>query len=370
MLFSDIIGQEDIKTQMLSSLRERRIPHAQLISGPAGCGKLPLALAYATALLCHNPVGCEACGHCRGCKMTQKLEHPDLHFVFPVKDSKKVSDNHLPAWRQLLLESPYFDAHEWYAQLGVTTQQPHIYVSESDQILRKISLSSNQGGYRVMIIWHPERMNVQAANKLLKILEEPMPGTAFLLVSDQPENLLDTIVSRTVRLTCTPLSAEQISQALVTRYGLAAADANSVARSSNGSFTKALIQITTRGEEAVFLDMFMLLMRAGFARRVRELQQWTDTVVEWGREKQRRFLLYMHHLVRESFVHNLSMPQLNYINKDEAQFLSRFSPYVNERNVEGFTQEIDAAIRDVTQNGNAKMIFFDLALQCIVLVHR
>ena len=370
MLFSDVIGQDDIKAQMLTQLSTRRIPHAQLISGPAGCGKLPLALAYATALLCQEPVGGEACGHCRGCKMTQKLEHPDLHFVFPVKESKKVSDNHLSEWKQLLLESPYFDTKDWYATLGVTTQQPHIYVAESDQILRKLSLSSNQGGYRVVILWHPEQMMPQTANKLLKILKEPTPGTAFLLVSDHPELLLETILSRLVRLTCKPLSESQISEALTLRYGLSSADATAVARSSDGSFTKALEQVTTSGEEVLFLDMFKLLMRSGFARKVRELQTWADTIAEWGREKQRRFLQYMHHLVRESFIHNLSISALNYTNREESEFLSRFSPYVNERNVEGFASEIDAAMRDIRGNGNAKMVFFDLALQCIVLVHK
>lgn len=370
MLFSEIIGQDEVKQQLLAQLASGRIPHAQLFYGPPGSGKLGLALAYATALLCREPVSGESCGHCTGCRMAEKLEHPDLHFVFPVKESKHVSDQHLKEWREMLLESPYFETKEWYSRLGVTTQQPRIYVSESEQILRKISLSTNQGGYRVMIIWHPEQMMPQAANKLLKILEEPMPGTSFLLVSDRPDLLLDTIISRCVRLECKALSPETISSALVSAYHLSQQDAMTVARASAGSYTKARIQVTASGEEELFLDMFKLLMRKGFARQVRDLQAWTDQIAEWGREKQRRFLQYMHHLVRESFIHNLKQPQLCYTNNQESDFLQRFSPYVNERNVEGFVAEIDSAIRDISQNANARMVFFDLALQCLVLVKK
>lgn len=370
MLFSDVIRQDDIKQQMLVQLSTGRIPHAQLLQGPAGCGKLPLALAYATALLCQEPVGGEACGHCRGCKMTEKLEHPDLHFVFPVKESKQISDQHLGAWRELLLESPYFDTREWYARLGVTTQQPHIYVAESEKILRKISLSTSQGGYRVMIVWHPEQMMPQAANKLLKILEEPMPSTAFLLVSDRPDLLLDTILSRCVRLDCKALPQETIASALTHHYGLSVQDATTVARAAGGSFTKARAQVTAAGEEELFLDMFKLLMRKGFARQVRDLQAWAEQIAEWGREKQRRFLGYMLHVVRESFIRNLKQPDLCYTTAREAEFLGRFAPYVNERNVEGFTKEIDSAARDIAQNANARMVFFDLALQCLVLVRK
>ncbi len=370
MLFSEVIGQETVKQQLLAQLRTGHIPHAQLLYGPAGCGKLPLALAYATALLCRQPVSGEACGQCSGCRMTQKLEHPDLHFVFPIIENKKVSDNFLTKWRELLRQSPYFDTKEWYSQLGVTTQQPRIYVSESEELLRKISLSSSQGGYRVLIIWHPEHMMVQAANKLLKILEEPQPGTAFLLVSDHPEMLLETILSRCMRMECKALTVAEVAAALVANYGLSQYDANVVARSSGGSYTRAVAQVTAAGEEELFLDMFKLLMRKGFSRQVRDLQAWSEQIADWGREKQRRFLQYMHHVVRESFIRNLGQPALNFTNTQEADFLTRFSPYINERNVEGFAAEIDAAMRDIGQNANAKIVFFDFALQCLTLVRK
>ena len=370
MLFSEVIGQTEVKQQMLAQLASGRVPHAQLLYGPEGCGKLALALSYATALLCKEPVDGAPCGRCAGCKMTAKLEHPDLHFVFPVPKSKEVSDQYMSQWRELLRESPYFDAKGWFARMGVTTQQPHIFVSEAEQILRKISLTSNQGGYRVIIIWHAELLRTEAANKLLNILEEPMPGTAFLLLTDRPDLLLDTIVSRCVREECKALSADEIAEALATHYGLSSADAQTVARSSGGSFTTARARVTQNGEEELFLDMFKLLMRHGFARKVRELQTWSEQVAEWGREKCRRFLQYMHHVVRESYIRAAALPQLTYTTPREADFLKRFAPYVNERNVEGFLAEIDSAMRDIAQNANPRMVFFDLALQCLVLVRK
>ena len=370
MLFSKVIGQEEIKQQMLTQLSNHRIPHAQLLYGPAGCGKLALALAYATALLCREPVGGEACGHCTSCRMTQKLEHPDLHFVFPVLKSKEVSDQYLKPWRELLLESPYFDTKEWYARIGVANQQPHIFVAESEQILKKLSLSTSQGGYRVMIIYKPELMVAAAANKLLKILEEPLPATAFLLVSDRPDLLLDTILSRCVRQECKALTPPQIAAALMERHGLSQQDAANVARTSGGNFAQAREQVMANGEEEMFLDMFKMLMRKGFQRRAKDLQPWAEQLSEWGRERQRRFLLYMHHIVRVSFIRNIGQPELCYTSQSESDFLHNFSPYVNERNVESFIAEIDSAIRDISQNVNPRMVFFDLAMQCLVLVRK
>ena len=370
MKFSEVIGQEEVKDQLLKQLRTGNIPHAQLFHGPEGVGKLPMALAYASALLCTNPQNGEACGTCTACKMTNKLQHPDLHFVFPIHQSKKFSDNFISQWREQIEETPYVAMTDWQERLNVENQQVHIYVAESDRILRKISLTSQQGGYKVMIIWQADLMNVETANKLLKILEEPTPQTAFILISNHPDRLLPTILSRTRRMEFRPLTEGEISTALRQRNALQPDDAAIIAHQSAGSYVRALQQIHISEENETFFDFFVMLMRLGYGRKVRDLSQWTDRVAEWGRERQKRFLAYAQNLVRENFIYNLREQELNYMSKKESEFAKNFSRFVNERNVYGMMDELADAERDISSNGNAKIVFFDLALKIIMLIKK
>ena len=353
---------------------EGRVPHALLLAGPEGTGKLPMALALAGRLLCTEPTPeGDACGQCKGCRMAEKMAHPDLHLVFPVfkpagQSSGAVSDQFLTEWREQVRETPYFDRQTWLRRIGVENQQSLINVSEANNILQKLSTVSSQGGYRVIVIWLAEQMNTEAANKLLKILEEPPLGTAFILTSDHPEKLLATILSRTRRIDFKPLSETDIATALERNYGLQPTDAQSVAHSAEGNFIRALQQITADADTAQFFDLFVLLMRLCYLRKIKDLHTWAEQIALWGREKQKSFLEYCQRLIRENFMYNFHRPELNGMNSREAEFAVRFARFVNERNVIGIMDELSLAQRDIEANVNPRMVFFDLTLKMIVLL--
>ena len=374
MRFNDVIGQEAVKRQLIRMVAEGRVPHALLLAGPEGTGKLPMALALAGRLLCTEPTPeGDACGQCKGCRMAEKMAHPDLHLVFPVfkpagQSSGAVSDQFLTEWREQVRETPYFDRQTWLRRIGVENQQSLINVSEANNILQKLSTVSSQGGYRVIVIWLAEQMNTEAANKLLKILEEPPLGTAFILTSDHPEKLLATILSRTRRIDFKPLSETDIATALERNYGLQPTDAQSVAHSAEGNFIRALQQITADADTAQFFDLFVLLMRLCYLRKIKDLHTWAEQIALWGREKQKSFLEYCQRLIRENFMYNFHRPELNGMNSREAEFAVRFARFVNERNVIGIMDELSLAQRDIEANVNPRMVFFDLTLKMIVLL--
>ena len=374
MRFNDVIGQEAVKRQLIRMVAEGRVPHALLLAGPEGTGKLPMALALAGRLLCTEPTPeGDACGQCKGCRMAEKMAHPDLHLVFPVfkpagQSSGAVSDQFLTEWREQVRETPYFDRQTWLRRIGVENQQSLINVSEANNILQKLSTVSSQGGYRVIVIWLAEQMNTEAANKLLKILEEPPLGTAFILTSDHPEKLLATIPSRTRRIDFKPLSETDIATALERNYGLQPTDAQSVAHSAEGNFIRALQQITADADTAQFFDLFVLLMRLCYLRKIKDLHTWAEQIALWGREKQKSFLEYCQRLIRENFMYNFHRPELNGMNSREAEFAVRFARFVNERNVIGIMDELSLAQRDIGANVNPRMVFFDLTLKMIVLL--
>lgn len=350
------------------------MPHALLFAGPEGCGKLPMALAFASALLCEERTADgEPCGHCKACKMLANWAHPDLHFAFPVfkptgQKQPPVSDQFLPEWREQLQADAYFTLRDWQKRMGVENQQTIITAAEADNIVRKLSIVTSQGGYRVVIIWLPELMNLDSANKTLKILEEPPAKTVFLLVSNSPEKLLSTIVSRTQRISFSALAESEVAEALMSTRGLQEEDAKAIAHSCAGNYMSALAQVTNSVDEALFFDMFVLLMRQSYARNIKELSAWSEQVAKWGREQQKSFLAYCQRLVRENFVYNFGLPELNYMSATEADFAVRFARFINERNVIGITEELAKAQRDIEQNVNPKMVFYEFALKNIVLL--
>lgn len=374
MHFSSVIGQDIIKQQLKSLLQSGKMPHALLFAGPEGCGKLPMALAFASALLCEErTTDGEPCGHCKACKMLANWAHPDLHFAFPVfkptgQKQPPVSDQFLPEWREQLQAEAYFTLRDWQKRMGVENQQTIITAAEADNIVRKLSIVTSQGGYRVVIIWLPELMNLDSANKTLKILEEPPAKTVFLLVSNSPEKLLSTIVSRTQRISFSALAESEVAEALMSTRGLQEEDAKAIAHSCAGNYMSALAQVTNSVDEALFFDMFVLLMRQSYARNIKELSAWSEQVAKWGREQQKSFLAYCQRLVRENFVYNFGLPELNYMNATEANFAVRFARFINERNVIGITEELAKAQRDIEQNVNPKMVFYEFALKNIVLL--
>ena len=385
MLFRDIIGQEASKQQLRLSVREGRIPHAQLFAGKSGIGKLQLALAYAQYLNCPHRTDEDSCGECPTCRQYQHLQHPDLHFVFPIvkTDIGDTCDAYMDAWREMILRQPSFDLDDWYKALGVETKQGMIYEKESSEILRKLSLKPFGDGYKVMIIWQPEKMNIACANKLLKILEEPPQRTVFLLVSEHPEQLLSTIQSRVQLIRIPALPGETIAEALSRNKGISPAEANDIARIANGSYLMALKKADDSEENQQELRDFIALFRNAYTVGVlrdpqkkydalQSLRQWSLEMADSkvGRERQKHFLQYAQNQVRENFIRNVGQPELNYQMAAEREFSTKFAPFIHAGNVEDIMLELERAERQIEQNGNAKIIFFDLCLQMIVLIKR
>lgn len=373
MYFRDIIGQEEAKRRLLKEAQEGRTPHARLFCGPEGTGKLPLAIAYARYLCCTNRGEDDACGRCPSCVKFDKLAHPDLHFVFPVvkrKNKDTVSDDYMAEWREMLSKNPYTNLSLWLKEMGAENQQAQIYVKESDEIVRKLSLKSSEGGWKAVIVWLPEKMNTECGNKLLKLLEEPPEQTVFLLVSEEPDALLTTIQSRTQRFNLYGIEEGEMARRLCSQYGLTEKDATDIAHRSGGSFVKAMEAIHLNEDNEWFFELFVSLMRLSYQRKIREMKQWAETLAAAGRERQKQFLLYAQRMIRENFVYNFGTPSLNYLNEEEQTFSGRFAPFVNERNVIGLMDELEEAQRHIEQNVNARMVFFDLALKTIVLLVR
>ncbi len=365
MTFNDVIGQEDAKQRLLQMVDEERLPHALMLCGPAGSGKLALAVAFACHLL-RTPQS-EA--------MLKNLSHPDLHFTYPTIKTPSMGSDHQPVsedfaheWHDLLVRSPYFSMDQWMDAIGAANQQAIITAGESDELTRKLSLKSSQGGYKVSIIWLPERMNLASANKLLKLLEEPPRQTVFIMVSQEPDQLLDTIRSRTQRIDVKKIDTEAIEQALVSLRGIDADMARRIARVANGNWLKALEELDTGNENRAFFDMFVLLMRLAYMRNIHDLKKWCDTAASFGREKQKRMLTYFLRLVRENFVYNFNNPELNYMTQEEEDFARNFARFINEANVVEISELLQLCIRDIGQNANAKIVFFDMTLKMIVLL--
>ena len=366
--FGDVIGQKEVADHLKAEVEQGRTAHALLLTGPRGAGKLPLALALARLLCCMNPEGGDACGRCPSCRQWEKLGHPDVHFVFPIVNNKKVSDDYLPQWRKMLLENTYTDLGRWMELIEAGNTQPQIYATESDRTLRKLSLKSSQGGWRVVLVWLPERMNEACANKMLKLLEEPPARTAFLLVSEEPERVLPTIVSRTQRIYVPRIAGEDIARVLVSRYGQTEEQAQSLAHRADGSFLKVLELMGQSDGQVLCFDLFTRLMRLAWQRDIRGMKAWSEQVAALGRERQKMFLEYAQRMVRENFIANFHRTEMNYMGPDEQHFATRFAPFVHERNIVGMTDLLSKAQEHIQQNVNPRMVFFDLILNMTVLI--
>lgn len=373
---SEVIGQEEAWARLMQMVREDRLPHAMMLCGPQGAGKMALAMAFANYLLCRNHTpDDEACEACPQCKMLARWEHPDLHFTYPTiklpsmgSDHKPVSDDFARQWHEVIKESPYFSMDQWMNAIGAENQQAIITAGESDDLVRKLSLKSSQGGYKVSIVWLPERMNIECANKLLKLIEEPPQGTVFIMVSEEPDKLLETIRSRTQRIDIKRISTESITQQLKERYGLGDELATRMARLANGSWLKAVRELENDSENTDFLADYQQLMRLAYMRNIHDLKPWSERIAGYGREKQKRFMDYFIRLTRENFMYNFGNPDLNYMSEEEEAFANKFARFINEANIIPITEMADKVQRDIKQNANAKIVFFDLALQMIMLL--
>ena len=369
-----VIGQEAVEKHLLSMISQNKLPHALLFCGPQGSGKLPMALGLARLLLCQNPAGGAPCGQCNACLMTARWAHPDLHFTFPIvkyKDAaRSVSDAYIEAWRARLSRGPYFDMADWLADMKADDMQAVIYTAESDALQRKLSLKAAMGGKKVVVIWMPERMNDECANKLLKLVEEPPAETHILLVSEDPGRILPTIRSRAQRIDFRPLAAGATESALTQQEQCPPDQARYIARIASGNYTEALKMLHAGGDRTLYFDLFVLLMRLAYQRNIREMRRWSEQLAGMGRERQKEFLMSSQRLIRENFIFNFGLEKLNRLTTEEANFAQKFARFVNERNVIGIMEELGTAQRDIEQNVNPRFVFFDFALKMIVLLIR
>ena len=372
MSFKDVIGQEDIKAVLRRQVETGRIPHALLFSGPSGSGKLAMAIALANYILCQHPAGGENCGQCPACKQIAKYAHPDLHFSFPVikKSQTTTCEDYRKEWTDLISTTQYFGFEDWLNIMGTDNKQALITEAESDRIIDQLSITSYEGGYKVMVIWLPEKMRGEPANNLLKTLEEPTPGTVFILVSNDTSTILPTILSRVQNITFRPLPAQVIADALQQRNGLERDMAMQIARIAGGSYLKALQTISVNNEADNYFKYFTQLMRAAYSRDLLALKNWSEDVASWGRERQKAYLEYCQNMLRENFIYNFHRAELNFMSSQEQQFATRFSRFINERNVIGFVKEFSVAQRDIEQNVYSRTVLFDMALQCIILIRK
>ena len=375
MLFKDIIGQQEVKQRLTQSVREDRIAHAQLFLGVEGCGSLPLAIAYAQYINCHNRSDEDSCGVCASCNKFQKFIHPDLHFVFPVATTKSitkepVSDDFIAQWRELLLQSPYFSLLQWYEHIEVENKQGIISKNESQEIIRKLNLKTFEADYKIMIVWMPERMNIIAANKLLKMLEEPPPKTLFLLVSENTGMMLQTILSRTQLIKVPKIKDEDMTKFLKANYSYSEQQITDAVRLAEGNLINALRVLKNDEENAHNLEKFVSLMRLCWTKDVLGLLQWCESMTGIGRERQKNFLGYTLRMVRENFILNCQVPELAMLTHKESEFSSKFFPFINQDNVYQMVEELNKAQYHIESNGSDKIIFLDTALKLIKLIKK
>jgi DNA polymerase-3 subunit delta' len=371
MHFRDIPGQEEIKKSLIHSIKEGRISHAQMFYGPEGCGNLALALAYAQYVSCTNPKDEDSCGICPSCIKYNKLVHPDLHFSFPAnaKENEKNPEDTLAKFREALLDNPFMNQFFWYEKIGMENKQGLISAKESHEIIRKLSLKSYESDYKVLIMWLPERMNATSANRLLKLIEEPPSGTLFLLVSETPEDVLQTIRSRTQMIKISKIPDEHIRFALSQKFDLPAEQLEDAVRLSNGNFFKAISTVSADQQNRYNFEKFISLMRLCYKKDVVELMNWSDEIAGIGREKQKMFLTYAIRLIRENFLLNIGKTEITHMAGYEDEFSGKFSRFIHDRNVEKIYEELNLAHNHISANLYARIVFLDLSLKIISLLH-
>ena len=381
MKFSDIVGQNHLKNHLVNSVQKGRIPHAQLFIGPEGSGTLSMALAYAQYIICNNK-GSENEGGSAACNLKfDHLQHPDLHFVYPVATTDSIksnatSDDFMSTWIDFLKETPYGSVNDWYEAIGIQKKQGNISVHEAASILKKLILKPFEGGYKVMIIWMAEKMNTEAANKLLKLLEEPTDKTVFILIAEDEKAILQTILSRCQILHFNALNEQEIVQGLIEKESCDEVDAYSIAKQAQGNYNKALKLRYNITNEYPFDEWFVTWVRAAFranknARVVSDLIKWSDEISAIGREKQKLFLNHCMELFRQALLLNYNTSELVYMEPKVENFkLKNFAPFVNEHNILEIYQEIEDATYHIERNGNAKMIFTDLSIKLTRLIHK
>ena len=372
MRFADVPGHEAEKQRLRDMADNGRIPHALLFEGRSGSGKFMLARAFASYIHCtdRTPDG-DSCGRCAACRQMDEFSHIDTLYSFPVvkKKNSALSDDYAAEFREFLSESPFMDLERWLVKLDKINSQPQIYVEEGNELLRRLTFMTRRSRYKTVLMWLPERMKEETANKLLKLVEEPFSDTIFLMVSNDSRLILPTIYSRTQRINIPRYSDNELCEILIEK-GFEEAAVADVARQAEGNVNLALKLINESEEHKKFFNLFVELMRKSYGRKVSELREWSVEAASLGREGCMRFIDYSTRLVRESFVSHLNVDELLTMSRTERDFISKFSPFINERNVEDIIKLMDTARRDIAANVNSKIVFFNVAIRIIMLLRR
>jgi len=372
MQFKDVIGQNSTKQKLIQAYGEDRIPHAQLIVGPPGNGKIALAFAFAQYVNCTDKQPNDSCGVCSSCRKYAKMIHPDLHFTFPVIKTaaidKPTSNDYMAKWRQYFSEHPYPQYEKWMQIIADENKQGSIYVDEAKELIHKLNQKSYEAEYKVSIIWLPEMMNITCANKILKILEEPPTKTLFILISEAEEKLLSTIRSRCQFIRVPKISDDDLQAAITDIAVSTNTNPVTIARLARGNYFMAL-EIMQNDELRNFnFKQFTSIMRSGYGRKLAEILSWSEDIAGIGRVRQMGFLKYCGEFLRENFLFNLKEPELIYMDNQENAFSQKFSPFINEKNVIHLFREFEKAYTDISMNGNAKLVFTDLGLKVSKLI--
>jgi len=372
MRFADIPFHDDVKQRLRGMIDADRVPHALLLEGPPGTGKFALARAAVQYLHCENRRDGEPCGVCPACVQHQTFNHIDTMFSFPVvkKGGTAFSSDYADVFCDFMSKSPFMDFERWLSMLDNINAQPLIYVEEGAEILRRLSFTAHGSRYKVVLMWLPERLKEETANKLLKLVEEPADDTKFIMVSNNGRGILPTIYSRTQRISVRRYDDEEVAAWLQAEKAVGADDAHAIARLAAGNLNRACSLLSDSRRGKVNLDFFMRLMRLAYQRKVAELRNWSNELAGEGREPVMGFFEYAVRMLRENFVYSLRVDSLRCLSAEEEAFSRNFSPFVNERNVEDLMLLFDEARADIAANANAKLVCFDVAIKVILLLKR
>lgn len=373
MRFNEIPGQDAIRSRLLQAVKTNRVSHALMLSGSPGCGHYALALALAQYLQCTSPLEDDACGICPACHQAAQFVHPDIHFVFPVARTAKIkdepsSDDFIAEWRQYLAENPYPSLEGWYHAMGIENKQAGIFTKEAKEILRKLNFKTYQSDYKVVIFWMPEKLHVTAANKLLKIIEEPADHTLFLFVTSGTDDILPTILSRTQLIKVPKIGAEHLFKKLADEYPGQENLVKSAVQRSQGDYLLAAEMIEQSEQNLVNRDRFIRWMRISYGRhasilQITDIADWVAEVSEIGRERQKWFLQYALSMIRNNFLLNQGLNELAIMDAEESAFSSRFNAFIHPGNINGLMEEFNLAIAQITMNANPKILLTDMSLQ-------
>lgn len=381
MLFSEILGQSHLKKHLTNTVDSGRIPHAQMFVGPEGSGTLPMAIAYARYILCQNKNG-ENTGGDSACNLKfEHLSHPDIHFIYPTVTTSKIKSkpkslDFVKEWRDFLNDNPYGSLFDWYQILGVDNKQGIIRVDDASEIVKTLSLKSYEGGYKVMIVWMADKLNADASNKLLKILEEPTDKTVFILIVENEGEILQTIHSRCQKLYFSGIPEQIIADSLINKNLANEIKAKKTAHQAQGNYNKALKLLDENHEDLPFENWFVVWVRAAFrakgrAETIFDLLNWSETIAKEGRETQKKFLSYCIEMFRQSLLLNYQTNQLVYMEPQTENFkLENFAPFIHGNNISDIYNEINTAIYHIERNGNSKIILTDLSIKLTRLIHK